>query len=144
MEWWHWIVLGLVLLSVEIFVLEAQFYLVFIGLSAAVVGALGWMGIDLPVWAQWATFGVLCLISMFSLRKVLHEKIHGNTPGYQVGVTGDFLTIDNPIEAGQSGRVSFRGSEWTVINEGATSIDSGSRVRIERSEGLTLYVGTSA
>lgn len=144
MEWWHWIVLGSVLLAVEIFAIEAQFYLVFMGLSAAVVGVLGWMGIDMPTWAQWLTFGLLTLISMFSLRKTLHEKVHGNTPGYREGLAGDFLTVKNVIEAGQTSRESFRGTEWTVVNEGVSSIESGTRVRILRSEGLTLYVGTDA
>ncbi len=39
MAWWAWLVLGIGLLGVEMFVIDAQFYLVFIGLSAAVVGA---------------------------------------------------------------------------------------------------------
>ncbi|MFK8029692.1 MAG: NfeD family protein [Gammaproteobacteria bacterium] len=144
MDWWHWIVLGSLLLAAEIFAIEAQFYLVFVGLSAVVVGVLGLTPIDLPVWAQWTTFGLLSVISMFSLRKVLHEKVHGNTPGYRVGLAGEVLTIETAIDAGKSSRVSFRGTDWTVVNEGATSIGSGERVQIKRSEGLTLYVGATA
>ncbi len=144
MEWWHWIILGSVLFAAEIFAIEAQFYLVFLGLSAATVGFLGWIGLDLPAWAQWATFGMLSLISLVTLRKFLHTKIHGNQPDYKVGVAGEFLTIENALEAGQSSRVSFRGTNWTVINQGAVDIGSGSRVEIERSEGLTLYVGSKA
>lgn len=144
MEWWHWIVLGSILFAAEIFAIEAQFYLVFAGLSAVLVGLLGLTPVDLPSWGQWAVFGLLSLVSMFSLRKTLHEKIHGNTPGYRVGLAGETLTIETPIDAGKSGRVSFRGTDWTVVNEGITSINSGERVQIERSEGLTLYVGTNA
>ena len=144
MEWWYWVILGAVLFSAEIFAIEAQFYLVFIGLSAAIVGLLGWLGLDLPIWAQWTTFGVLSLISMFSFRKTLHQKIHGNQPDYKVGVAGEFITLGDAIAAGETGRVSFRGTDWTVINAGSTVIDSGARVRIDRSEGLTLYVGTDA
>lgn len=144
MEWWYWVILGAVLFGAEIFAIEAQFYLVFIGISAAIVGLLGWLGLDLPVWAQWATFGVLSLISMFSFRKALHAKVHSNQPGYPEGMSGSYLTLENPIDAGQTGRVSFRGTNWTVINEGSVTLDSGSRVQIQRSEGLTLYVGTNA
>ncbi len=143
MEWWHWIILGSVLFAAEIFAIEAQFYLVFLGLSAAAVGLLTWLGLG-PMWLQWVTFGALALISLVTLRKVLHTKIHGNRPDYKVGVAGEFLTIESAIEAGQSSRVSFRGTQWTVINEGTTAISSGSRVEIDRSEGLTLYVGTKA
>ena len=144
MEWWYWVILGAVLFGAEIFAIEAQFYLVFIGLSAVVVGLLGWTGLDLPIWAQWGTFGTLSLISMFTFRKTLHEKVHGNQPGYPEGVAGTFLTLDNPIDAGKTGRVSFRGTNWTVVNEGSAMLESGSRVRIQRSEGLTLYVGSDA
>ena len=38
MEWWHWMVLGAVVLGAELMFVDAQFYLVFIGLSAALVG----------------------------------------------------------------------------------------------------------
>ena len=51
MPWWAWLVLGIALLGVEMFVIDAQFYLVFIGLSAAVVGLLGLVGVGLPAWA---------------------------------------------------------------------------------------------
>lgn len=144
MEWWYWVILGAVLFGAEIFAIEAQFYLVFIGLSAILVGLLGWTGLDLPVWGQWATFGALSLTSMFSFRKTLYEKVHGNQPGYPEGMAGSYLTLDSPIEAGQTGRVSFRGTKWTVVNEGSVPLDSGARVQIQRSEGLTLYVGTKA
>ena len=144
MEWWYWIILGAVLFGAEIFAIEAQFYLVFIGISAAIVGLLGWLGLDLAFWAQWALFGVLSLASMFSFRKALHSKVHGNTPGFREGLAGDHLILDNDIDAGQTDRVSFRGTKWTVINEGSATLKSGTRVLIERSEGLTLYVGTAA
>ena len=40
MAWWSWMVLGAVLLAAELFAVDAQFYLVFLGVSAA----LGWSG----------------------------------------------------------------------------------------------------
>ena len=53
MPWWGWLILGIGLLGVEMFVVDAQFYLVFIGVAAALVGLLGLTGIALPQWAQW-------------------------------------------------------------------------------------------
>ena len=41
MPWWGWFVLAAALLSFELFVIDAQFYLVFLGVSAALVGLLG-------------------------------------------------------------------------------------------------------
>ena len=38
MTWWGWMVLGAVLFGAELFAVDAQFFLVFLGLSAAIVG----------------------------------------------------------------------------------------------------------
>jgi len=69
MPWWAWIVLGIGLLAVELFFVDAQFYLVFIGLSAAAVGLLGLAGVHLPEWSQWLAFAVLALVTMLTFRK---------------------------------------------------------------------------
>ena len=63
MMWWGWMVLGALLLGVELFAVDAQFYLVFLGVSAALVGLAALMGIELPEWGQWALFATLALIS---------------------------------------------------------------------------------
>lgn len=52
MPWWGWFVLAAVLLSVELFVIDAQFYLVFLGVSAALVGLLGLAAADMVAWQQ--------------------------------------------------------------------------------------------
>ncbi len=38
MQWWAWIAVGAILLGSELALVDAQFYLVFIGASALVVG----------------------------------------------------------------------------------------------------------
>ena len=48
MEWWGWCILGVALLGVELLAVDAQFYLVFAGLAAVLVGLLGLVGVDLP------------------------------------------------------------------------------------------------
>ena len=75
MPWWAWMVLGIGLLGVEMFVIDAQFYLVFVGLSAAVVGLLGLFGADLPHWAEWLVFSVLAIAAMLSERRHLSTKL---------------------------------------------------------------------
>ncbi|HNP36882.1 MAG TPA: NfeD family protein [Woeseiaceae bacterium] len=140
MTWWAWLVLGAFLFAAELIAIDAQFYLVFIGVSAALVGVLGLVGIPLPEWAQWLTFAALSLVSMFTFRKALYMKIRGNVPGFREGVAGEYLEISEDLAAGSSIRTSFRGSTWTVVNEGTAPISRGERVAIARSEGLTLYV----
>ena len=45
MTWWSWMVLGALLLGAELFAIDAQFYLVFLGVSAILVGLASLLGI---------------------------------------------------------------------------------------------------
>jgi membrane protein implicated in regulation of membrane protease activity len=140
MTWWAWMILGAVLFGAELVAIDAQFYLVFIGLSAAVVGLLGLAGVTMPEWAQWLVFASLSLVSMFTFRRSLYDRIRGGAPGFRDGVDGDFLVIPQELAAGAQGRAIFRGTDWTVVNDSANVIAAGQRVKILRSEGLTLHV----
>ena len=140
MTWWAWMILGAVLFGAELLAIDAQFYLVFLGLSAAIVGLLSLFGLGLPEWGEWLLFAALALISMFTFRQALYAKIRGNVPGFRDGVAGDFVELPEGLESGQSTRTSFRGSTWTVVNDGSEPIAGGQRAAIVRSEGLTLYV----
>lgn len=142
MTWWAWMIIGAVLFGAELFAIDAQFYLVFLGLSAAVVGLLSLFGLGMPEWVEWLVFSALALTSMFTFRRSLYEKIHGNVPGFRAGVTGNFIDVLADLDAGQSTRASFRGSNWTVVNDGRDRIAAGQRALIVRNEGLTLYVRT--
>ncbi|MEX2123616.1 MAG: NfeD family protein [Woeseia sp.] len=140
MTWWAWMILGAVLFGAELFAIDAQFYLVFLGVSAALVGILGVAGIAMPEWIQWLVFAALALISMFTFRRSLYQKIRGNVPGFKEGVSGEYLVIPVDLESGSHGRASFRGSDWSVVNDSTSVIAAGSRVKIVRNDGLTLYV----
>ncbi len=59
MEWWAWIAVGAILLGSELAFVDAQFYLVFVGASALVVGFLDLAGLLPAVWMQWLLFARL-------------------------------------------------------------------------------------
>ena len=139
MAWWAWLVLGIGLLGVEMFVIDAQFYLVFIGLSAAIVGLLGLAGIDLPVWAQWLVFSGLALVAMLGFRRRLYELTRGRAGVVDERLTiGDRVPVVARLEPGQSGRVEYRGSNWTARNVGDVAIEAGREAVIAEIDGLTL------
>ena len=54
MTWWAWLVLGAFLFGAELFAIDAQFYLIFLGVSAAIVGLLSSAGVVMPEWVQWS------------------------------------------------------------------------------------------
>jgi membrane protein implicated in regulation of membrane protease activity len=141
MPWWAWIVLGIGLLGVEMFVIDAQFYLVFIGLSAAIVGLLGLFGVDLPGWAQWLIFSALAIVAMLTFRRRLYELVRKRSGHVEERLTvGDRVLVSARLEPGQSGRVEYRGSSWTARNDGTLPIEAGREAVIERVDGLTLHV----
>ena len=141
MPWWAWMVLGIGLLGVEMFVIDAQFYLVFIGLSAAIVGLLGLFGVELPEWAQWLVFSALAIAAMLAFRRRLYEMVRNRSGHVEERLTvGDRVLVPARLEPGQSGRVEYRGSSWTARNTGDSTIDAGREAVIAEVSGLTLHV----
>lgn len=140
MTWWGWMIIGAVLLAAELFAVDAQFYLVFLGISAALVGLAGLFGVAMPEWAQWMTFAVLSLLSFFTFRKSLYMKIHGGVAGFRETLSGNSVTVDAELAAGAETRIDFRGTKWTAKNVGKETIAGGSKARVVKAEGLTLHV----
>jgi membrane protein implicated in regulation of membrane protease activity len=140
MLWWQWMVLGAILLGAEMFAIDAQFYLVFLGVSAALVGLAGLFGISMDLWVQWTVFAVLSLIFMFTFRRQLYMKIRGNVEGFKDSLSGVTVRVTEDLAAGAESRLQYRGTDWTARNVGSTSIPGGSRARVVKAEGLTLHI----
>lgn len=140
MTWWGWMILGAVLLGAELFAVDAQFYLVFLGVAAALVGAASLFGIGLPEWGQWLAFAILSLLFMFTFRKNLYEKIRGGAKGFRETITGDTINLVEDLAPGADTRAEYRGTNWTVRNIGDKTIAGGSRAVVTKVDGLTLYV----
>ena len=140
MSWWGWMILGAVLLGAELFAVDAQFYLVFLGVSAAIVGLGTLLGISIPEWGQWLAFAILSLTFFFTFRRMLYEKIRGGGVGYREPLSGVTLTVAEELAAGSEGRAQYRGSDWTIRNVGDAAISAGQRARVVEVDGLTLHV----
>ena len=141
MAWWSWMVLGAVLLAAELFAVDAQFYLVFLGVSAALVGLAALFGITLPEWAQWFAFAALSLMFFFTFRRTLYQKIRGGGEDYpEDTMSGESINMTEDLEPGKEIRAKYRGSDWTVRNTGDAMIAGGSRAKIVKADGLTLHV----
>ena len=143
MPWWGWLVAGLGLLALELFVIDAEFYLVFVGASAALVGLLGLAGVPLPDWAQWVLFAALSLGTMFTFRRRVYLLVRGNLGDVQQRVTaGDNVMVPTRLEPGETCRVEYRGTTWTARNTGAQPIAAGTEAVISHIDDLTLHLKT--
>ena len=140
MTWWAWMILGAVLLGAELFAVDAQFYLVFLGVSAAVVGLATLFGVVMPEWVQWLTFAIVALVFFLTFRKALYHKIRGGGQGFENAIAGASVTVKDNVSPGGDARAKYRGSEWTIRNVGDSSIGAGTRAKVVKVEGLTLHV----
>jgi membrane protein implicated in regulation of membrane protease activity len=141
MPWWGWLVLGFGLLGVEMFVIDAQFYLVFFGVAAAIVGVLGFAGLGMPDWAQWLLFAALAIVSMLAFRRRVYALVRGRTGHVQQRISsGDRVIVPKRLEPGQSCRVDYRGTSWTARNVDVRPIEAGTEAFISHVDDLTLHV----
>ena len=138
MPWWGWIIFGALLLGSELLIVDAGFYLVFIGIAAAITGLVEVSGIGLEPWVQWILFSVIALIFMVLFRKKLYAKLRGSGVGYETGPAGEIVTVEQALQPGETGRLAYRGTEWTVVNSSAQVFEQGQHVQISSVEGLTL------
>jgi len=140
MAWWGWGILGVALLGIELLAVDAQFYLVFAGLAAVVVGLLGLVGLELPIAGQWLLFSVLAITAMFTLRRPIYAKLM-NRPFANVSTDLDQrVVVSQDLPPGKSCRIEYRGSGWTALNIGDQVIPSGGSARIDSIDGVTLRV----
>lgn len=139
MTWWGWVISGAILFAAELTLVSAQFYLVFIGSAAVLVGLITAFA-QPAVWVQWFLFATLAIISMVTFRSRVYRRFHGSLPHVNTGPTGGVITLDVPLAVGASCQTEHGGTYWTVQNDGSIPLPSGSRVRIVSVRGLTLLV----
>ena len=144
MPWWGWLIAGIGLLGVEMFVIDAQFYLVFLGASATLVGLLGLAGVAMPEWAEWLTFAALAIVAMVAFRRRVYELVRRQqAPVEERVTTGARVVVPTRLEPGQTCRVDYRGSSRTPRNAGGSAIEAGTEALISRVDGLTLHITTA-
>lgn len=142
MPWWGWMIIGALLLGSELLGVDAACYLVFIGLAAMITGLIELSGAGLEPWMQWILFSVISIVLMVIFRKKLYAMLRGDGVGYETGPAGEIVTVTQALEPGQSGRMSYRGTDWTIVNDGDSAFAAGQKVRISRVDGLKLNLET--
>lgn len=139
MPWWAWILSGLALLGLEL--LLGSFYLLFLGLAAIIVGLIAMFGASGPLWLEWLLFIVFSAGLVLLLRKPLLGKFNLRSDPRDIdSLVGTAAVAVDTILPGGIGKVDMRGTVWTAHNGGASALAPGQRCRVERVEGLSLWV----
>ena len=114
-------------------------FLLFLGVSSLITTLILWV-VPLPLWGAIACFSVISLILMVCFARTYRTWINQG-PAHTLNqradsFKGQTLTLTTPLVNGR-GRVSFKGSMWTV--EGP-DLPGGSHVIIIKMEGTVLHV----
>lgn len=140
MDWWIWMLFGLGLLVAEL-TIPSGLYVLFFGISAVLVGALVGLDIGLTVWMQWLLFSILAVGALLVLRKPLKARLNLGPKEHDVdSLVGQIAIVTEDVLVSGAGQVEFRGSPWTAKCAGDLPLTKGQRCRVERIEGLTLWI----
>jgi membrane protein implicated in regulation of membrane protease activity len=137
---WSWIILGGILLAVEL--IAPGTFVLWLGVSAILVGLISFV-IDWNWQEQGVGFVILAVASLVMwwrlIRPARRDEDASDQPflnrGAQ-GFVGREFTLEKPIVDG-AGTVRMGDTIWRVTGPDCAA---GSRVRIARAEGATLFV----
>ncbi|TKB55103.1 MAG: NfeD family protein [Nitrospira sp.] len=141
MIWWYWMLLGLVLLGIEM-VTPGGFYILFFGLAALIVGSLAGLEIAQAEWLQWLLFSGLAILSLLIFRGPLLaslKKRDKDLPAVDT-LAGESAVPREDLAVSGTGKAELRGTTWTAHNAGPTPLTKGQRCKVERIEGLTIWI----
>ena len=138
MAWWLWLLLGLVLAALEL-ASTGGFYLIFFGVSAMFIGLMGAIGLGGPPWLQWLVFTILSVILLLGFRRPILRMMNVDT-GPVDSLVGQVATVLDGMAPGAIGRAELRGSTWAARNLHSAELARGQRCRVERVDGLMLFL----
>ena len=139
MEWWIWILLGLMLLLAEI-VTPGGFYFIFFGIAALAVGVLAGFNAAGPVWFQFILFSILSVVTLWLFREKLLQLSVGSPAQNVDSLIGETAVAVDEIAINAIGKAEMRGSSWNARNVGDKPLKHGERAKVERVDGLMLLV----
>ncbi len=138
--WWHWLVIGLLLVLAEL-ATPGGFFVIFFGVAALIVGALSGLGVGGPMWVQLLMFSVLSVVSLLLFRTRLLKSMQVDPQAPAVdSLIGEIGLLEGAIAPGQIGKIEVRGSAWSARNATSAELPRGMRCRVVRVNGLLLEV----
>jgi len=136
---WHWWVLAMVLLGVEVF--APGFFFLWFGIAAGVVGLILLIDAEISWQIQVILYALLSVASIFAWGYWFQDslapptdqpKLNRRTARY----IGRVFTLEQPI-VNARGRIRVDDSWWPVAG---SDLPAGAVVRVVDAEGLTLRV----
>jgi len=136
MEWWMWMILGLALAIAEAQI-PTNFFLLAFGIGGLIVGTLVGIGWGGPRWLQWLVFTLVSIGTVLVSKRTLTRT----EVGHEVDdLRSEPALVIADIPAGGIGRAELRGTTWSARGSDGLALALGTRCRVERVDGLTLWL----
>ena len=140
MLWWHWLVIGLILVALEM-AASGGFYVIFFGIAALAIAALHVFDAAGPLWVQLLLFSAISVGSLLFFRGRLLRWMHLDEPGRDVdSLVGDTAVPIEDIPAGAVGRAELRGTVWSARNQAASTLSRGQRCTVVDVDRLMIFL----
>ena len=139
MEWWIWILVGLLLVLAEL-VTPGGFYFIFFGAGAVGVGVLAGLQAAGPVWLQFILFSALSVGALWLFRGKLLRLTQTASRDPIDNLIGETAVAVDEISINAVGKAELRGASWSARNVGDQPLARGERCKVEKVEGLTIFV----
>jgi membrane protein implicated in regulation of membrane protease activity len=136
MIWWMWVLVGLGLLVVEV-VTPGGLFALFFGLGALGVALLSYAGVG-ATW-QWIAFTLLSVGLLLGLRRTLRDRLAASGAPVDT-LVGEQAVLLQDLAAGDEGKAELRGTPWNARAASDVPLLAGQRCRVERVDGLTLWL----
>ena len=136
LAFWHWLVLGVVLATIEVFAPGAFF--LWLGISAGIVGSVLWVFPGISWELQLLFFAILSIVSVVVARRYLTahpletDLPNLNRRGQQY--VGRNFTLTEPVINGR-GKIQVDDSTWKITCE---DCEAGTKVIIDGVDGVVL------
>lgn len=140
MLWWHWLVIGLVLIALEM-AASGGFYVIFFGIAALAIASLHVFDAAGPVWMQLLLFSLLSVGSLLLFRSPLMKWMYLDAPGKEVdSLVGDTAIPVDDIAPGAVGRAELRGTAWSARNADNALLTRGQRCTVVDVDRLMILI----
>ena len=137
MSWWLWVLFGVGLLVVEMLTPGGLFAL-FFGVGALLTAVLAAAGAGET--AQWLAFPAFSLVLLGTLRRTLLKRLAARDAPPVDSLVGEEVLLLGDLPAGGEAKAELRGVPWSARAASGLALPKGQRCRVERVEGLTLWV----
>lgn len=138
MAWWMWMILGLALAIAEAQI-PTNFFLLAFGVGGLVVGALTGLGWLAAPWLEWLVFSLASVTALVAFQRTLTQARPGG--GHTVDdLRRETATVLEDVPENGVGRAELRGTTWSARGVDGVALARGTRCRVQRIDGLTLWL----